>query len=168
MRSMIWSCSCLCITWPCELHHVCQARVTLGTDRTTAACPQAGGRHVNLDDVAAAVSVLDADLTGLVVDVGEGAAAAVPIISGYVVVSAIRSVPLAGADATAWLVASLRERGQALPPEGALEFCRCASGMQFAWWHGPRQAALQSLLVEVFEMVHAHIATLHVASLCLC
>ena len=86
---------------------------------------QGASSQVNLDNVAAAISVSERDLTGVVVDIGEGATHCVPIISGYVVSTAIRSALLAGSDITAYIQSSLRERGQPLPAEGSRDLCRC-------------------------------------------
>ena len=86
---------------------------------------QGASSQVNLDNVAAAISVSERDLTGVVVDIGEGATHCVPIISGYVVSTAIRSALLAGSDITAYIQSSLRERGQPLPAEGSWDLCRC-------------------------------------------
>ena len=82
-------------------------------------------RH--MDSIGEAVSVAVSDLTGIVIDSGEGSTDVVPIVSGYVVASAIRTVPLAGADATAYVRAALRDRGEPLPSEHCLDHCRCAT-----------------------------------------
>lgn len=39
-------------------------------------------------------------MTGVVVDVGDGAAHVVPIAEGYVIGSSIKSIPIAGKDVT--------------------------------------------------------------------
>jgi actin-related protein 3 len=79
---------------------------------------------VNMDNIAAAARVATGDLTGTVIDAGEGVTHVVPIVNGYVVGAAIRSVPLAGGDITAYIQSSLRARGQPLPQDFSLDVCR--------------------------------------------
>ena len=92
-------------------------------------CAQGQEDEVNLDELAARISVTDADLTGVVVDIGEGSTHVVPIVSGYAVDAAVRSAPLAGADVTAFIERSLRRRQQPLPASAAAawQLCQCAS-----------------------------------------
>lgn len=47
-------------------------------------------------------------MTGTVVDVGEGATHVVPVVDGYVLHGAVKSLPLSGRDVTAAVQQSLR------------------------------------------------------------
>lgn len=51
-------------------------------------------------------------LTGVVVDSGEGVTHIVPVVGGYVIESAIQSIPVAGREATLFMQQLLRERGE--------------------------------------------------------
>jgi actin-related protein len=82
-------------------------------------------KTMHMDSIAEAISVAVGDLTGTVIDSGEGCTHVVPIVTGYVVTSAIRTVPLAGADATLYIQRCLRDRGQPLPSDHSLDHCRC-------------------------------------------
>ena len=82
-----------------------------------------------MENIAADASVATGDLTGTVIDAGEGMTHVVPIVNGYVVGAAIRSVELAGCDVTAYIQSSLRARGQPLPQDFALDICRCAASV---------------------------------------
>lgn len=42
-------------------------------------------------------------MTGVVVDIGDGATHVVPVADGYVIGSSIRSIPIAGKDATQFI-----------------------------------------------------------------
>ena len=48
-------------------------------------------------------------LTGTVIDIGDGVTHVIPVCDGYVVSSAIKSVPLAGRDLTRFVQALMRE-----------------------------------------------------------
>ena len=63
-------------------------------------------------------------LTGTVIDSGEGSTHVIPVAEGYVIGSAIRHIPLAGRDITAFVQRSLRERGEPVPPEDSLDVAR--------------------------------------------
>lgn len=65
-----------------------------------------------------------APLTGVVVDAGDGVTHVVPVVDGYVIGSAIRSIPIAGRDVTAFVQQLMRERGEPVPPEDAMEVAR--------------------------------------------
>lgn len=47
-------------------------------------------------------------MTGVVVDVGEGATHVVPVADGYVIGSSIRSIPLSGKDVTLFIQQLMR------------------------------------------------------------
>jgi actin-related protein len=47
-------------------------------------------------------------MTGVVVDVGDGAAHVVPVADGYVIGSSIKSIPIAGKDVTLFIQQLMR------------------------------------------------------------
>ena len=63
-------------------------------------------------------------LTGVVLDSGDGCTHVIPVADGYVVGSAIRSVPLAGRDVSSYVQQLLRDSRQPVPPEQSLEVAR--------------------------------------------
>ena len=67
------------------------------------------------------------DLTGTVIDSGDGITHVVPIINGYVVATAIKSIPLAGSTITTYVEQNLRQRSAPLPSDNCLQLCRCVS-----------------------------------------
>ncbi|KAM3191084.1 hypothetical protein ACQJBY_068804 [Aegilops geniculata] len=64
------------------------------------------------------------DMTGVVVDIGDGAPHIVPVVNGYVIGSSIKSFPLSGSDVTQFVMQLLQERGELLPPDDALDIAR--------------------------------------------
>lgn len=60
-------------------------------------------------------------LTGIVVDSGDGVTHAIPVVDGYVIMSAIKSIPIAGREVTVFLQQMLREREPSIPPEDLSE-----------------------------------------------
>eukprot|EP00917_Polyrhabdina_sp_WS-2016_P025091 GHVP01054053.1.p1 GENE.GHVP01054053.1~~GHVP01054053.1.p1 ORF type:complete len:387 (+),score=68.04 GHVP01054053.1:152-1312(+) len=58
------------------------------------------------------VNSMDKKLTGIVIDSGDGVTHVVPVVDGYVIESAIQSVPVAGRDASLFVMQILRERGE--------------------------------------------------------
>lgn len=60
-------------------------------------------------------------LTGTVVDSGDGVTHVIPVAEGYVVGSAIKSMPIAGRDMTLFVQQLMRERGEPVPAEQSLE-----------------------------------------------
>lgn len=64
------------------------------------------------------------EITGCVVDSGDGATHIIPVDHGYVIGSRISHVPLAGSDVTAFILALLRERGEPVDPEQANSIAR--------------------------------------------
>lgn len=63
-------------------------------------------------------------LTGTVIDIGDGVTHVIPVSDGYVLGSSIKSVPLAGRDLTTFVQYLMRERGERVPPEDAMEVAR--------------------------------------------
>ncbi|KZT53503.1 actin-related protein Arp3 [Calocera cornea HHB12733] len=66
--------------------------------------------------------VTDRTLTGTVIDSGDGVTHVIPCAEGYVIGSAIKHIPIAGRDITAFVQNLLRERGETatIPPEDQL------------------------------------------------
>jgi len=65
----------------------------------------------------------DRTLTGTVIDSGDGVTHVIPCAEGYVIGSAIKHIPIAGRDITAFVQTLLRERGETvnIPPEDQLK-----------------------------------------------
>lgn len=62
------------------------------------------------------------NLTGTVVDSGDGVTHVIPVVDGYVIASSIKHVPLAGRDITEFIQRLLREReGNVIPPEESMQ-----------------------------------------------
>jgi len=64
------------------------------------------------------------DLTGIVVDSGDGLTHVIPVAGGYVIGSCIREIPMAGRHVTEFISDLLRDRGEPVPPEQRLEAAR--------------------------------------------
>ena len=69
-------------------------------------------------------SAEDRTLTGTVIDSGDGVTHVIPVADGYVIGSAIKHIPLAGRDITAFVQRQLRDRGEPVPPEDSLEIAK--------------------------------------------
>jgi len=63
-------------------------------------------------------------VTGTVIDSGDGVTHIIPVSDGYVIGSCIKHIPLAGRDVTNFIMSTLRERGEKLPPQEALNISR--------------------------------------------
>lgn len=63
-------------------------------------------------------------VTGTVIDSGDGVTHIIPVFEGYVIGSCIKHIPLAGRDVTNFVVQQLRDRGEDLPPDTALDLAR--------------------------------------------
>ncbi|KAB2045750.1 hypothetical protein ES319_D01G183200v1 [Gossypium barbadense] len=74
--------------------------------------------------LAAGYTTSKCEMTGVVVDVGEGATRVVPVADGYVIGSCIKSIPIAGQDVTLFIQELMRERGEKMPPEDSFEAAR--------------------------------------------
>eukprot|EP00948_MAST-09A_sp_MAST-9A-sp1_P002991 g2991.t1 len=64
------------------------------------------------------------DLTGTVVDSGDGVTHVIPVIDGFVIGSCIKSMDLAGRDITNYIMKLQRDRGEDIPPEVAQQVAR--------------------------------------------
>jgi len=63
-------------------------------------------------------------LTGTVVDSGDGVTHIIPVAEGYVIPSAIKHIPIAGRDLTAFVQQLMRERETTIPSEDSLEVAK--------------------------------------------
>ncbi|XP_074326199.1 actin-related protein 3-like isoform X2 [Apium graveolens] len=63
-------------------------------------------------------------MTGVLVDVGDGATHIVHVADGYFIGSSIRSIPLLGKDVTLFIQQLMRERGEHIPSEDSLKVAR--------------------------------------------
>ena len=70
------------------------------------------------------VQIKDADLTGTVVDSGDGVTHVIPIAHGYPISSNIKHIPIAGRDITKFVMNSLRDRKEKIPNEEYQEISR--------------------------------------------
>eukprot|EP00735_Rhodelphis_limneticus_P008831 TRINITY_DN2311_c0_g1::TRINITY_DN2311_c0_g1_i1::g.20734::m.20734 TRINITY_DN2311_c0_g1::TRINITY_DN2311_c0_g1_i1::g.20734 ORF type:complete len:431 (+),score=120.23,sp/P53490/ARP3_ACACA/72.75/0.0,Actin/PF00022.14/5.5e-92,MreB_Mbl/PF06723.8/1.2,MreB_Mbl/PF06723.8/5.1 TRINITY_DN2311_c0_g1_i1:108-1295(+) len=61
--------------------------------------------------------VTERTLTGTVIDSGDGVTHVIPVADGYVIGSAIKHVPIAGSNITAFVQQLMRERGEPIPSE---------------------------------------------------
>ncbi|KAL9257875.1 Actin-related protein [Drosera capensis] len=74
--------------------------------------------------LAAGYTTSKCEMTGVVVDIGDGGTHIVPVAEGYVIGSSIKSIPLSGTDVTRFVQQLLRERGENVPPEDSFEVAR--------------------------------------------
>jgi len=63
-------------------------------------------------------------VTGTVIDSGDGVTHIIPVVEGYVIGSCIKHVPLAGRDISNFIIQQLRDRGENLPPDDALNIAK--------------------------------------------
>lgn len=64
------------------------------------------------------------DLSGLVVDSGDGVTHVFPVSAGFVIGSCIKHIPLAGRDITKFIMMMQRDRKEPIPSEDAQEVAR--------------------------------------------
>ncbi|KAK6791513.1 hypothetical protein RDI58_010594 [Solanum bulbocastanum] len=64
------------------------------------------------------------EMTGVVVDIGDGATHVVPVAEGYVIGSSIKSIPVSGKDVTLFVQQLMKERGEHVPAEDSFEIAR--------------------------------------------
>ncbi|CAJ1938223.1 unnamed protein product [Sphenostylis stenocarpa] len=74
--------------------------------------------------LAAGYTTSKCEMTGVVLDVGDGAAHVVPVADGYVIGNSIKSIPIAGKDVTVFVQNLMRERGENVPPEDSFDVAR--------------------------------------------
>lgn len=61
------------------------------------------------------------DMTGLVIDAGDGVTHIFPVCDSYVIGSCVKNIPLAGRDMTQFILQSLRDRGEKWPAKDSNE-----------------------------------------------
>lgn len=61
------------------------------------------------------------DMTGTVIDAGDGVTHVFPVCDGYVISSCVKHIPLAGRDITSFTLQSLKERGEKFNPADSFE-----------------------------------------------
>ena len=61
------------------------------------------------------------EMTGTVIDAGDGVTHVFPVCDGYVISSCVKHIPLAGRDITNFTLQSLRDRGEQIPAGDAME-----------------------------------------------
>jgi actin-related protein 3 len=66
----------------------------------------------------------NAAVSGTVIDSGDGVTHVIPVFEGYVIGSCIKHIPLAGRDVTNFMIQILRDRGENLPPQVALDVAK--------------------------------------------
>jgi actin-related protein 3 len=69
-------------------------------------------------------SISKADLTGTVIDSGDGVTHVFPVSDGFVIGSCVRHIPLAGRDITKFTLQHLRDRGEKIPGDDALDIAQ--------------------------------------------
>ncbi|XP_024358612.1 actin-related protein 3 isoform X1 [Physcomitrium patens] len=74
--------------------------------------------------LAAGYTTSKLEMTGLVVDAGDGMTHVVPVADGYIIGSSIKSIPVAGRDLSNFVQQLMRERGEPVPPEDSLDIAR--------------------------------------------
>lgn len=67
---------------------------------------------------------LEKQMTGTVIDSGDGVTHVIPVVEGYVIGSCIKHIPLAGRDVTNFILQQLRDRGEDMPAADALNIAR--------------------------------------------
>ncbi|KMT07613.1 hypothetical protein BVRB_6g147400 [Beta vulgaris subsp. vulgaris] len=74
--------------------------------------------------LAAGYNTSKCEMTGVVVDIGDGGTHVVPVAEGYVIGSSIKSIPISGTDVSLFVQQLMRERGENVPPEDSFEVAR--------------------------------------------
>jgi len=67
---------------------------------------------------------VEKQLTGTVVDSGDGVTHVIPVVDGYVIGSCIKHVPMAGSNITNFILQILRDRGEKMPAVDARMIAR--------------------------------------------
>lgn len=66
-------------------------------------------------------SLSKGDLTGTVIDSGDGVTHVFPVSDGFVIGSCVKHIPLAGKDITRFILQQLRDRGEPVPSEEGMD-----------------------------------------------
>lgn len=73
------------------------------------------------DDDAPQGNIGEQDMTGTVIDSGDGVTHIFPVCDGYVIGSCVKSIPLAGRDITNFILQQLKDRGEKFPAQDSNE-----------------------------------------------
>jgi len=87
----------------------------IGVQATLALFAQLAGPDSAIDKVESS------DLTGTVIDAGDGITHVFPVCDGYVIGSCVKSIPLAGRDITQFTLQMLKDRGEKFKAEDSTE-----------------------------------------------
>lgn len=90
----------------------------IGVQATLALFAQIAGPDSEIGDVE---KVESCDLTGTVIDSGDGVTHVFPVCDGYVIGSCVKSIPLAGRDITQFTLQMLKDRGEKFKAEDSYE-----------------------------------------------
>lgn len=69
-------------------------------------------------------SISSGDLTGTVIDSGDGVTHVFPVSDGVVIGSCVRHIPLAGKDITRFIMQQLKDRGEQFPIEDGMDIAQ--------------------------------------------
>lgn len=64
------------------------------------------------------------ELTGTVIDSGDGVTHVIPVADGYVIGSALKHIPIAGSHITKFVMQLLRDHGESIPPDQLMDIAR--------------------------------------------
>jgi actin-related protein 3 len=67
---------------------------------------------------------LGSDMTGTVIDAGDGVTHVFPVCDSYVIASCVKSLPLAGRDITKFILQQLKDRGEQIPDGDGMEIAQ--------------------------------------------
>jgi actin-related protein 3 len=70
------------------------------------------------------VAMQKGDLTGTVIDSGDGVTHVFPVSDGFVIGSCVKHIPLAGKDITKFILQQMRDRGETIPAEDAMDIAQ--------------------------------------------
>jgi actin-related protein 3 len=65
--------------------------------------------------------IKSADLSGTVIDSGDGVTHVIPVSNGFVVGSCVKHIPLAGRNITRFMLQMMVDRGEPIPKDEAME-----------------------------------------------
>ena len=77
--------------------------------------------YAQISDLKSEGAMSKGDLTGTVIDSGDGVTNVFPVSDGFVIGSCVRHIPLAGKDITRFVLQQLKDRGEVFPTEDAME-----------------------------------------------
>lgn len=63
-------------------------------------------------------------MTGTVIDSGDGVTHVFPVSDGFVIGSCVRHIPLAGKDITKFILQQMRDRGEKIPSDDAMDIAQ--------------------------------------------